>query len=100
MDGQSPVISFDTQAPDGRNVHVKAKVTMHPPVGFTIEHLEGDMAGSKVMQYYTPKGKKTGVTVVGEWVSNTIPQDQLKKIVTNDLEVAFNEDQQNLKKMM
>ena len=32
------------------------------------EHLEGPTAGSRAFVYYMPKGNKTGITLVGEFV--------------------------------
>ncbi|TLX97912.1 MAG: hypothetical protein E6K90_10000 [Thaumarchaeota archaeon] len=99
MEGEAALLSFDTPTPDGRTIHQTIKITQVPPVGEILEYVEGDFAGTKAFNYYTPKGKKTGVTVVGEWVSKSIPADQLKKMVMKNLETAFNEDQQNLKSL-
>ena len=81
MEGEAALLSFDTPTPDGRTIHQTIKITQVPPVGEILEYVEGDFAGTKAFNYYTPKGKKTGVTVVGEWVSKSIPADQLKKMV-------------------
>ncbi len=99
MEGQNPILSFETPTPDGRTVRQSIRITNHPPLGFNLEYLDGDFAGTKAMQYYTPKGNKTGVTVVGEWVSKTVQPDMLKSMVLKNLETAFNEDQENLKKL-
>ncbi len=99
MEGEHPVLSFDVEAPDGRTVRNSIKLTLVPPLGTLLEYVEGEMAGSKAFNYYTPKGNKTGVTVVGEWVSKSIPTEQLRKMVMKNLETSFNEDQANLKKM-
>jgi hypothetical protein len=39
------------------------------PLGLVVEALEGPIAGSKFFNYYTPKGNKTGVTVIGDFKS-------------------------------
>jgi hypothetical protein len=99
MDGQNPVLHFEAQTPSGGWVKQTLKLTMMPPLGLLLEYLDGDFAGSKAITYYTPKGNKTGVTVVGEWVSKSVPADQLKAMVLKNLEAAYNEDQENLEKI-
>lgn len=99
MEGQNPILSYDAQTPSGGWVRQSIKITYLPPLGYTLEYLDGDMAGSKAMSYYVPKGSKTGINVIGEWTSKSVPPDQLKKMVLKNLETAFNEDQENLKKM-
>jgi len=99
MEGDSALLSFDMATPAGKTTHHTLKITPVPPVGEILEYVEGDFAGTKAFNYYIPKGKKTGVTVVGEWVSKSVPADQLKKLVMENLETAFKEDQQNLKKV-
>ena len=39
--------------------------------------------------HYVPKGQKTGVTLVGEYVSKVIPEGQLRTVVMNQLEQSF-----------
>ena len=99
MQGEHPVLSFDVKTPEGRTVRNSIKLTPVPPLGTFLEYVEGEMAGSKAFNYYTPKGNKTGVTVVGEFVSKSIPTEQLRKMVMKNLETSFNEDQANLKKL-
>ena len=70
-----------------------------PPLGALFEILDGPLAGSKSLQYYLPKGKETGVTVVGEWKSSVMSDDQVKKAVMGFLQTVFDEDQANLTKM-
>ncbi len=98
MDGEHPVLAFETPGPGGMKVKQKIKMTMLPPVGFVSEYIEGPLTGSKAMQFYHPMGNRTGVTVVGEYVSSMIPENQLHSMVMQQLEMAFNEDQANLKK--
>lgn len=99
MEGEHPVLSFDTKMPDGKLVRNKIRMTIVPPVGFVLEYVGGPLEGTKLMQYYIPKGNETGATVVGEAKSAMMPDAQLKAIVLQGLEVAFNEDQENLKKL-
>jgi len=99
MQGEHVILSFENQIPGAAGrVKQKIKMTMIPPVGLTMEYLEGPMAGTKTMQYYQPKGLKTDVVVVGEFTSNVIPEAQLKAMALRNLEQAFNEDQENLRR--
>jgi len=92
-------ISFD--AMEGGKVvgRHRVKLTRVQPVGFVMEYVGGSMVGTKLFQYYVPKGKKTGVTVVGDATSQLMHGDQLQKAVLTALEVSYNEDRENLKKM-
>lgn len=94
----SGVLSWESDMPGGA-VKNKVKMWSFPPLGYYMETIEGPMTGSKSFQYYIPKGKETGVTVVGDWKSPNMSDDQLKKAVLQFLETAFKEDTENLKKM-
>jgi hypothetical protein len=96
-DGNKAVLSFEAEGPGGVKTLVKIKSTSFVPVGRMMEYLEGPLAGSKVVSYYIPKGQKTGVTIVGEYVSKVIPEGQIKMVVMNQLEQSFKEDTENLK---
>ena len=97
QEGQGMILTFEVVAPDGSTERRKTRISPMPPVGTWFEELEGRFAGSKYFNYYTPKGEKTGVTVVGEWVSSTIPADRLKKAALDHLAMIFREDEANLK---
>jgi hypothetical protein len=99
IQGEHTIHSYENAIPGavGKVKH-KVKMTMLPPVGFMMEYLEGPMAGSKTMQYYLPKGIKTDVVVVGEYISNVIPEQQLRTLVLRNLEEMFREDQENLRR--
>ena len=56
----------------GKVALTKIKNTLYPPFGLVQEHLEGPLAGSKAFRYYTPKGDKTGITVIGDFVNQGI----------------------------
>jgi hypothetical protein len=99
MEGEHPILRYETQMPDGSWAKNKVRLTLLPPVGIAFETLEGPMAGSKSFQYYTPKGAKTGVTVVGEWVSPGAPEAVIRGAVLKFLETVFNEDQANIAKL-
>lgn len=83
----------------GNWVPMRTRVTALPPVGIAIEMLEGPMGGSKFFNLYTPMGGKTGVTVIGEFASKTIPAPQLEPAVRAFLEQAYSEDNAALKAM-
>jgi len=83
MEGEHGVLAFGSKMPDGSVARHKMKVHLAPPV----------------MQYYVPKGNKTGVIIVGDAMSKVIPESQLKGAVLMGLEVAFNEDVENLKRL-
>ncbi len=85
------------QEMDGKWVKTANRLTFLPPLGFVVEPLEGPLAGSKFVNYYTPKGNKTEVTVVGEWVSKSIPPAMLEKAVMGNLEKVFAEDSAGIK---
>jgi hypothetical protein len=78
----------------------KLKVTMYAPFGLVQEYLEGPMSGTKTFQYYTPKGDKTGVTVVGDFVAKGMDDETIRKTALQILELVFNEDNENLKKLV
>ena len=97
--GDRVVVTIETPMPDGTWVKQKSRITAFPPLGIAFETLEGPLAGSKSFQFYTPHGKETGVTVVGEFVSKLMPDEQLRRAVLAFNEALFIEDQKNLDKM-
>lgn len=85
------IVSWDQEI-RGKTVHMSNRITILPPTGMAIEVLEGPMAGSKFFNYYTAKGNRTEVTVVGEFTSKVIPEAQLQGAVMGFLEEAFQDD--------
>ncbi len=83
----------------GPAIRNKLKLTMYPPFGIVQEYLEGPMAGSKTFQYYIPKGNKTGVTVVGDFMGKGMDDDSVKAAALQLLGIAFDEDNANLKRL-
>jgi hypothetical protein len=73
-------------------VKVANRITILPPLGMAIEIVEGPMAGSKFVNYYTPKGNKTEVTVVGEFTSKAMPANQVEGAVRGFLQTMYDED--------
>ncbi|EQD60537.1 hypothetical protein B2A_03642, partial [mine drainage metagenome] len=66
-------LSFEQEI-DGRWTKGRNRITLFPPLGYAVELLEGPFAGSKAFTIFTPQGKKTRVTVTGEYVSSTVPR--------------------------
>ena len=86
---------------NSQNIRMKIRGTMYYPLGITFEILEGPFADSKYFVYYIPTdNNKTGVTVVGDFKSNIIPEEQIKPIVLDFSERVFNEDITYLKTMI
>jgi hypothetical protein len=83
----------------GKVVQVKIRNTLYPPLGWVQEHLEGPLAGSKAFQYYIPKGDKTGVVVVGDYVARGLDEQTIRRIVLDQAQISFDEDNSNLRKM-
>jgi hypothetical protein len=83
----------------GKPVKVKIRNTLYPPVGYVSEHLEGPTAGSRAFLYYIPKGEKTGVTVVGDFVIAGLDEKATRDAVLAQMQITFDEDNANLKRM-
>ena len=84
---------------NGKAVRSKLRLTMYPPLGVAQEHLEGPTAGSKVFTYYTKKGNKTAVTVVGDYMMAGTSDEDTEKAVMQMLQRTFDEDVATLKSM-
>jgi hypothetical protein len=84
---------------DGKAVRSKLRLTMYPPLGVAQEHLEGPTAGSTVFSYYTRKGNKTAITVVGDYKMAGAGDEDTKKAVMQMLQRSFDEDVANFKSM-
>jgi hypothetical protein len=74
--------------------------TTYHPLGVAVEVLEGHLKGSKAFVYFTPKEETTGVTVVGNFKSSTLSDDQLRQEVSSMVENSFNEENAYLKKCL
>ena len=83
----------------GKTVTVKVKNTLYPPFGMVQEYLEGPMQGSRSFLYYVPKGDKTGVTIVGDYVMSGVNDQQIREAVGVQAQRSFDEDNANLKAM-
>jgi len=81
----------------GKMARTVIKNTLYPPFGFVQEHLEGPTAGSRAFVYYTPKGNKTGITIVGDFVLSGMDEKTTRDAIMAELQVTFDEDNANLK---
>jgi hypothetical protein len=88
------VVSWDSD-----QGHMKLKVTAFPPIAQVLEIMDGPLTGTKFVNYYTPKGSRTGVTVVGDFHSKVIPEHQLEGAAREFLKQGFEEDSAYLRKM-
>jgi hypothetical protein len=68
-------------------------------LGVAVEILEGNLEGSTAFVYFTPNEETTSVTVVGDFKSATLSDDQLRQEVSSMVENSFNEENAYLKKM-
>jgi hypothetical protein len=78
----------------------KMQFTTYHPLGVAVEILDGHLEGSKAFVYFTPKEQTTAVTVVGDFKSATLSDDdQLRQEVLSMVENSFNEENAYLRKM-
>ena len=96
MDGNTVTLTSE-RVIMGKTSRVKIRNTLFPPFGMVQEHLEGPMAGSRAFQFYIPKGKKTGVTVVGDYVIKGLGEKETREVVLSHAQVIFDEDNKNMK---
>ena len=97
MANSNTVIITGERSIMGKTVRTKLKNTLYPPIGFVQEYLEGPTAGSRAFVYFIPKGNKTGITVVGEFVLAGMDEKATRDAVMAQLQVSFDEDNANLK---
>jgi hypothetical protein len=97
MTSSNTVIITAERSIMGKMVRTKLKNTLYPPLGFVQEYLEGPAAGSKAFVYFIPKGNKTGINVVGEFVLSGMDEKATRDAIVAQLQVSFDEDNANLK---
>jgi hypothetical protein len=68
------------------------RISMFPPVSVVTEWLEGALAGSKLVYLYSPQGQKTRIDVYGEFVSKTLPPQEVEAAAREFLETEFAAD--------
>ncbi len=96
--GENSIIATMERNWNGEWVKVVSRMTRLPPLGLVQEFLEGPFAGSTAFLVYSPKGKKTGVDVYGEFTSPTIPTNQVEKAALKWLTESYDEDVPAIKK--
>lgn len=84
---------------DGGTARFTMRWTAFVPLGVAYEVLEGPFAGSRFFLYYTPRGARTAVTVVGEFVSSTIPLDRLEAVVRRFFATEYEQDRDGIAAM-
>ena len=76
----------------GREERFTMRWTAFPPVGIVYEVREGPFSGSSFFLYYTPRGEATEVSIVGEFVSPTLPPEEVEPAVLRFFSVEFDQD--------
>jgi len=77
---------------EGKSERFTMRWTSFPPFGIVYEVLEGPFVGSKFFAYYRPRGSKTRVTLVGDFVSPTVPSTRLEASVLAFFALEFEQD--------
>lgn len=80
------------QAFDGAPVRFTMRWTVFPPLGIAYEVLEGPFQGSTFFLYYHAQGAETGVGIVGEFRSPTVPDAELPAAVDRFFATEFEQD--------
>jgi hypothetical protein len=68
------------------------RISMFPPVSVVTEWLEGALAGSKLVYLYSPQGEETRIDVYGEFISKTLPPQEVEAAAREFLEPEFAAD--------
>lgn len=83
---------------EGRRVRFTMEWRSYYPLGIAYEVVVGPFAGSRFFLYYTPLGDRTGVTVVGEFVSGALDGPALERSVRGFFDLEFEQDQAALRR--
>jgi hypothetical protein len=94
---ENSVLISQEQNMNGQWVKTANRITFHAPLAIVIDVVEGPMAGTKMVNVYTPKGGKTQIDVYGDFVSPVLPAAQLEAAARANLETVFNEDSAAIK---
>lgn len=89
---ENSMLLSQEQNMNGQWVKTVSRITFFPPLAVVIDVVEGPMAGTKMVNVYTPKGDKTQIDVYGDFVSPMLPAHQLEGAARANLETVFNED--------
>jgi hypothetical protein len=77
---------------DGSTARFTMRWTSFWPVGIGYDVLEGPFAGSRFFLLYEPQGERTGVEIVGEFVSPTLPVEAIPAAVERFFAREFEQD--------
>lgn len=77
---------------DGRNARFTMRWRAFVPVGVVYDVLDGPFTGSRFILYYTPRGRRTEVGIVGEFRSPTLPPKQIPAAVRRFFAREFEQD--------
>ena len=77
---------------DGVPTRFTMRWTSFHPVGIAYDVLEGPFSGSKFFLYYIPMGARTGVGVIGEFISPTLPEATIGEAVDRFFSTEFEQD--------
>jgi hypothetical protein len=80
------------QSFDGRTTRFTMVWTSFHPVGVAYDVVEGPFAGSRFFLYYLPMGARTGVGVLGEFVSPTLSEAEIPAAVDRFFTTEFEQD--------
>lgn len=91
LSGNSGEYSWE-QDFEGKPERFTMRWTSFPMFGIVYEVREGPFVGSQFFAYYRPRGAKTRVTVVGDFVSPRIPPARLEAAVLGFFALEFEQD--------
>lgn len=91
LPGNSGEYSWEQEF-EGKPERFTMRWTAFPVFAIAYEVLEGPFVGSKFFAYYRPRGRKTRVTMVGDFVSPSIPAARLETSVLGFFAREFEQD--------
>ena len=77
---------------DGKPERFSMRWTSFPLFGIAYEVLEGPFVGSRFFVYYRPRRAQTRVTVVGDFLSPTIPEARIEASILGFFALEFDQD--------
>lgn len=81
----------------GQPTRFTMRWTSLPPLGLAYEVLRGPFEGSKFFLFYAPRGDRTAVSVVGDFVSPTLPPPEVPAAVEEFFALEFEQDRAGLR---
>ncbi|MCI4335010.1 MAG: hypothetical protein L3K04_05230 [Thermoplasmata archaeon] len=70
----------------------RMRISLVAPASIVTEWLAGPLAGSKLLDLYSPRGSKTQTDVHEELTSKPLPLEEVEAAAREWLESAFNDD--------